>query len=202
MIEQGRPVAERDGQAGDRGAGRLAGIHRRRVGRGHLADQLPAGHPGRRGGPLAQQVAQVRAGGAGHDVERPERQPVLGRRGDPGLMRAVERDGRRCRPPPGRWRPRPGRPPTAGHAPAPSTPAPRGAAAVRPPPAAGRPLRRAGSRPRWRGRRLPDLGLRTAHQLTWTEIWDMASASAFTAAASWRRWPSRTVEYSRYPVPS
>ena len=76
-VEERGPVADRGRQPRHRGADGLAGINRRRVQARVLADQFPGCHPRSCRGPLAQQVAQVVLGGAGHGVKGAEREPVL-----------------------------------------------------------------------------------------------------------------------------
>src|SRR5580698_2665836 len=206
VIEQRRSIAEGDGQLGDRRADGLARVDWRRVGPGVLPDELPRGHGGGRGRPRPEQVAQVGAGSAGDDVERAERQPVLGRSGDAGLVRPVERhrhaavaDHTAGRIP---WvRARPGE--EAGHDACPGGTSP----GKHPPP------RRSGWRSAgWRCAGWRRAGWRRAasrlnclvpgHVLTWTESPESDSARALTAAESWRRCGCRTVEYSTYPVSS
>ena len=60
------------------------------------ADRLARGHLRGGVGPGAQQVAQL-ARGVEREVERAEDEPILRRRRDAGLVRAVERDDARCR---------------------------------------------------------------------------------------------------------
>ena len=91
-LEQARPEAEGDGEAGGKQADRLAGV----VGRGErdvvrIADQLPRGHLGGGPGPLLQQFAQLRTT-AVDEVEGGEVEAVLGRGRDPRLVLAVEGD--------------------------------------------------------------------------------------------------------------
>ena len=128
LVEQRRPEAEGDREAGGLEAERLAGVVGRRERLGvRRAGRLAGGHP--RGGrrPVAQQRAQV---GVGRDVEGGEVEAVLRGRGDarPGGRRRTGSWGRRRsrasrrRRRPRRGRPRPRR---AG----------RGASGARPPPA-------------------------------------------------------------------
>ena len=91
LLEEGRAEPEGQGQAGGAESEGLAGVGRRGVVRRDdgLADgaarrHLPCGR-----GPALQQRDQLLAGVGGH-VERGEVQPVLGGRGDPGLVRPVE----------------------------------------------------------------------------------------------------------------
>ena len=77
-----------------RQAERLAGVGRRAASGGPPA--APTGRPAVISAaacdPRAQQVAQL-GGGREREVERGEHEPLLRRRRDPGLVRAVERHG-------------------------------------------------------------------------------------------------------------
>ena len=94
LHEERRAEAEGDRQPRGREPDRLAGVVRRRV-RVVVdrAGRQPGGHPRRRLRPRPQQVAHV-VGRVGHEVERGEVEPVLRRRRDARLVRAVERDRR------------------------------------------------------------------------------------------------------------
>ena len=206
VVEQRWPVADRDRQPGHRRPDRLAGVDRRRVRLRVLADQPAGGHVRRSPCPRVQQVPDVGGARPGDGVQRAEREPVLGRCGDAGLVRSVERDrlvaavgsgrsavlpgevaGQAARQHPGARHSRPGEQPPPGR------PGPLGRSSP-----LGR--NRVLGRGRVLGRPRP-LGF--VHQLlTWSDSLDSDSARAFTAVDSWRRCESRTVEYSTYPVSS
>ena len=92
-VEERRPQAEGDREMRGRQPECLAGVLRGRerlvVG---VADRAPGGHALGRLRPLAQQPAQVVGAQALLDVEGGEVQTVLRRRGDAGLVAAVEGD--------------------------------------------------------------------------------------------------------------
>ena len=91
VVEEGRPVADGDGEAAHRRADGLAGVERRVVEVGVVADQLAPRHPlgRRRSSPSAGSRRSPRVVPVEH-VHGREGQPVLGRRDDAGLVLAVE----------------------------------------------------------------------------------------------------------------
>lgn len=97
LLEERRADAEGQREPGRRQPERLTGVVRRRLGEpAHraVADRVARRHPRRRLRPLLEEGDQLVAVVDG-DVERGEVQPVLDGGGDPGLVRAVERHGRR-----------------------------------------------------------------------------------------------------------
>ena len=91
-LEDARPEADGDREPPRAEADGLAGVGGRHLGRAlDGARRLPGGHPPRRVGPRAQELAQIR-GALGGEVERAEHEPRLRGRRHAGLMRALERD--------------------------------------------------------------------------------------------------------------
>ncbi len=95
-VEQGRSDAEREREVRGRESDGLAGVvGRRERTRSTPPTGLAGGQLLRRRRPVLEELDQVRLRRRG-DVEGGEEQPVLDRRGDAGLVRAVERHRRRA----------------------------------------------------------------------------------------------------------
>ena len=215
VVEQARSEPDREREPARPEPDRLAGVVGRRQRLGLRG--VPTGSPrvmqlGRRG-PAVEEGDQRRAVGRGH-VERRERQPILGRRRDAGLVDVAERDGRASRADPrsgcdtarARRRRRLGRrsadradPGPRGRreliADEPAHPAHdgdpgRGRGRPEEPPSTRRGWTAGGG---WGGR---DVGRVGHRQVPWTTVaatWDSGSASAATAAesalmSSWVSW--------------
>ena len=173
LVEQARAEPERDGQVCGRRAVRLAGVGRWR---GRIVDvarhRLAGRHRRRRLGPRLEQRDQggpaLGDGAVRDEVVGRERQPCRRRRGDAGLVRAVERD----------------------HGPLALT----AAGAV----ARSRRLSGAGGGDPREGRPAElqqPASVQCGHQpVTLAATWDSGSARASTFWVSTRRWASVTVE--------
>ena len=184
VVEERGPVPDGHREPADGRADGLAGVEGRVVQVGVVAHELSPGHALRRHGPVPEQGAQVAAAGAVEDVHGGEGQPILGRRHDAGLVLAVEgvcavgggiRVGSRLR--------CPERTESGGdRCSAERQAGPRQAETTEQPATA----QRCGE----------GGGVGCHAQETCPDIFDNASAKAWTLADSTRRWGSSTWEYS------